>query len=875
MIGTTLGHYRVLEKLGEGGMGVVYKAQDLHLDRPVALKVLPPEKVTDPDRKQRFTQEAKAASALNHPNIITVHDIARDGGVDFIAMEYIAGKTLDQLIPRKGMRLGEVLKVAVQVADALVTAHAAGIVHRDIKPSNVMVSDQGRVKVLDFGLVKLTGRDESLASQMTTGAAVQTDAGRIVGTVSYMSPEQAQGRPVDERSDIFSFGTLLYEMVSGQRPFQGESSMHTLAAILEKDPPPVAADVPHDVQKFITRCLRKDPERRFQHMKDLRVELEELKEESDSGTLLPAGQAATPRFRWGWGIVMAAAAVLLLAVGWFWFGRLRVVPAEAPSAPVPLTTWLGSEVQPSFSPDGKKLAFAWNGEKEDNYDIYVKQVDSPDPAQPLVTNPAEDTSPAWSPDDKRVAFLRREGSRVAIVLISSIGGPERALSGIADVRLPRSLGSQLSWSPDGKWLAYSGQAPGERQSIWAVQVDTLEHRRLTTIPTPTQGGAAGASDYCPSFSPDGHWLAFARQLGGYVAELYRVPIAQDLRPAGEPERIYEQRHPVVGGIAWTADGRDLVYSAGNDLTQSLWRVSVSGGPPLRMPWPNGTYPAVSGTANRLVYTEWIRSANLWRLDTDTGERTRLIGSTGTNVLAHYSPDGHKIAYQSDETGNQEIYTCDAEGKTCQRLTDFGGPVTGTPRWSPDGQRLAFDSRATGQSEIYVMPAAGPQPQQPVTHSAPFSSSQPSWSHDGGWIYHACSRAGRAEICKVPKEGGEEFQVTRLGGNAPFVSPDGQYLYYTKGSPPGLVRMPAVGGKEQQVLPRVSSMQNFAVGVRGVYFTLEPRMIQLLDVATGKVSTVATLDTNALGICVSPDDRYVVWSQVDREARDLKLIEHFR
>ena len=191
MIGKTLGHYRILEKLGEGGMGVVYKAQDLHLDRSVALKILPSEKLADPERKQRFTQEAKAASALNHPNIITIHDITSDGGVDFIAMEYVQGKTLDQVIPRKGMRLNEALKIAVQVADALAATHAIGIIHRDIKPSNVMVSDQGRVKVLDFGLVKLKGSAESGASDVTRTAAVQTDEGRIVGTVFYMSPEQA------------------------------------------------------------------------------------------------------------------------------------------------------------------------------------------------------------------------------------------------------------------------------------------------------------------------------------------------------------------------------------------------------------------------------------------------------------------------------------------------------------------------------------------------------------------------------------------------------------------------------------------------------------------------------------------------------------
>ena len=245
----------------------------------MALKVLPPEELADPERKRRFTQEAKAASALNHPHIITIHDISSDGGVDFIAMEYVPGKTLDQLIPRNGMRLDEALKIAVQVADALAAAHAIGIVHRDVKPSNVMVSDQGRVKVLDFGMVKLTARGETGASDAITMGGVQTGEGRIVGTVSYMSPEQAQGLTVDERSDIFSFGSLLYEMISGQRPFQGDSSVMTLAAIIEREPPSLSGRLPEELERVLDRCLQKDVSRRYQHIADVRVALQELVDE--------------------------------------------------------------------------------------------------------------------------------------------------------------------------------------------------------------------------------------------------------------------------------------------------------------------------------------------------------------------------------------------------------------------------------------------------------------------------------------------------------------------------------------------------------------------------------------------------------------------
>ncbi len=294
MIGRTISHYEVVEKLGEGGMGVVYRARDSHLDRFIALKVLPPDKVADPERKQRFVNEAKTASALNHPNIVTVHDIDQADGIDFIAMEFVQGKTLDEVIGRKGLKLNEALKYAIQIADALAKAHAAGIVHRDLKPANVMVTSDGSVKVLDFGLAKLT-ESTVLPDNETRKERQSTELGAIVGTASYMSPEQAAGKKVDARSDIFSFGSLLYEMVTGRRAFRRDTPALTLAAILHMDPPPLEPSVPRDVDKVVMHCLRKDPARRYQHMDDVKVALEDLKEESESGAL--EGSAGVERKR--------------------------------------------------------------------------------------------------------------------------------------------------------------------------------------------------------------------------------------------------------------------------------------------------------------------------------------------------------------------------------------------------------------------------------------------------------------------------------------------------------------------------------------------------------------------------------------------------
>ncbi len=314
MVGKTIAHYQILEKLGEGGMGVVYKAHDTHLNRSVALKVLPPEKVADPERKRRFVQEAQSASALNHPNIVHIYDIDQADGTDFIAMEFVPGKTLGEVIGRKGLKLGDALKYGVQIADALSRAHAAGIIHRDLKPGNIMVDEHGLVKVLDFGLAKLTESAPLGEDEPTRTLKPATEEGTILGTVAYMSPEQAEGKRLDARSDIFSFGAVLYEMLTGRRAFQKESKTSTLGAIIHKEPEPLGAEVPHDLEKVITRCLRKDLDRRFQNMADVRVALTELKEESDSGKLNAAEAPARPRKRRSLWPGLAVVAVIVLAV---------------------------------------------------------------------------------------------------------------------------------------------------------------------------------------------------------------------------------------------------------------------------------------------------------------------------------------------------------------------------------------------------------------------------------------------------------------------------------------------------------------------------------------------------------------------------------
>src|SRR5215469_8306596 len=344
MIGQTLGHYRIDSKLGDGGMGVVYRAFDTHLDRAVAIKVLRPDATATPERKRRFVQEAKSASALNHPGIVHIYDIDTanlpDGPIDFIAMEFVPGKTLDQCIGKTGLGLKDTLKYGIQIADALARAHAAGIVHRDLKPANIIAADDGRVKLLDFGLAKLTekieGDPESATATLTAQQTPQTEEGSIVGTVAYMSPEQAEGRKVDGRSDIFSFGSVLYEMVTGRRAFEGPNKISTLSAILHKEPKAaseISPAVPVELEKIIARCLRKDPERRAQGIADVKLALEELQEDSLSGKLsgqVAAAAAVRPLAPPRRSVAIPAGMVaLLLAAGLAWWLLKR--PASAPA----------------------------------------------------------------------------------------------------------------------------------------------------------------------------------------------------------------------------------------------------------------------------------------------------------------------------------------------------------------------------------------------------------------------------------------------------------------------------------------------------------------------------------------------------------------
>jgi Tol biopolymer transport system component len=712
MKGQTLAHYTIEDRLGEGGMGVVYRATDTRLGRPVAIKVLRGEAMGDSERKKRFVQEARAASALNHPNIVTVYDINAADGVDYISMEFVPGKTLDQHIGRKGLGLGEALKYAIQITDALAKAHAAGIVHRDLKPGNIMITEEGNVKVLDFGLAKLMEPDQPSEETATMAPVPRTEEGTIVGTVAYMSPEQAEGKKVDARSDIFSFGSMLYEMITGQRAFQGETRMSTLAAILNREPKAVSdfhTAIPGDVERIIGRCLRKDPDRRIQTMVDLKVALVELKEESDSGRLVsgfaPAAAPAKRRLVW----VAPASALLALAIA----GLLawRTWPRKAPVTGLiltRLTTDSGLTSDPALSPDGKLVAYASDRGGSGDLNLWVQQVTG-GKARQLTKNPADDREPCFSPDGNNIAF-RSDRDGGGIYLISTLGGEGEERLIAKDGRGPR-------FSPDGKLIAYTvghggGQlvSPGTG-SIWVVASTGGVPRRL---------GAELDSAAFPIWSPDGKRLLFQGTKRGppQLLDWWLVPLdGGEIVQTGAIPALRQQGLSAIETGGWLADGNRIVFSARMRDSTNLWQIAldpstgkateaaqrVTSGTGLET--QPGTLPG--GAGSRLVFSSLRESHEIWGLpgDADQARVTGPMKRYAEGVLPALSADGHTMAFVSSRSGDSQVWLTDLlTGKEASLTATATNKATLSV--SPDGSKVAYTEGGNGRIHVIELGAGG-------------------------------------------------------------------------------------------------------------------------------------------------------------------------
>ncbi|MHC4540085.1 MAG: protein kinase domain-containing protein [Planctomycetota bacterium] len=892
--GNQIGPFRIEQELGRGGAGVVYLAHDTKLDRSVAIKSLPPEVKDNPKALSRFTREARVLASLNHPNIAAIHEELEEAeGAVYLVLEYVPGQTLAERIAKGPLKLEEALTIALQIAEAVAAAHEHDVIHRDLKPGNIKITQEGKVKVLDFGLAKVVGGETT--DQQTT----ITEPGRVIGTPAYMSPEQARGKPTDKRSDIWSFGCVLYEMLTGNVPFKGETISDTLANILQTEPSweTLSESTPANIVSLLRRCLEKEPRRRLRDIGDIAITIEGTTVDLRRSTL-PTETVGTEPVRpvkWSrrllpWFITGVAVAVALgLLIGATMSFCLRPKPKPALRT-VPFTSLSGREVSPVFSRNGDQIVFAWRSEESDNWDIFVQQVGTGARLQ-LTEHPGDDLSPTWSPDGQEIAFIRRdegfirwgEGQR-RIFKVDVLGQDKRQLhsptygASTAGGDFDWSDGG-LDWSADGRFLAFSERsAPGQPASIVLLSVQTRKTRQLTSPAPPSLG------DRDPAFSPDGQTLAFIQGTNDNVDDIFIVPVA-----GGQPRRLtFDQLR--VQSLDWTADGREILFSSNRGGTFSLWRISASGGQPepLAGVGEGALDPTIPGQGKRLAYTQQVNlESNIWRMELPKPSEqakapTKFISSTRLDMLPEYSPDGQSIAFSSRRSGSSEIWRCDSDGSHPIRLTFFGGPEGGAPRWSPDGRQIAFDSRPEGHTDIYVVSLEG----GPLRRLTAQSSDDwvPSWSRDGRWIYFTSNRGGDPQIWKMPAEGGQAVQVTKQGGFFALESPDSQFVYYTKklGDNPALWRVPVDGGEEAPVhdLVKPADFGQWTVVDEGIYFVnaTEPSspIIEFFDFATNQVRSIATLEKPTIvGLAVSPDGRWILYTQIDRADSDIMLVENFR
>ena len=575
--------------------------------------------------------------------------------------------------------------------------------------------------------------------------------------------------------------------------------------------------------------------------------------------------------------ILGLSAVLLVAGCVGWFVNTRNVRRDNPLTPVPLTSYAGLESSPSFSPDGNEVAFVWNGEKQDNFDIYVKLLGS-DSQLRITSNPAPDFSPAWSPDGQSIAFLRTMGAnKAAVFLVPAIGGAERKLT---EIGCCAHGGANLTWSPDGKWLVTSDATePKEITGLILLSPESREKRKLTF---PPHGWIGDAN---PVFSPDGRMLAFVRLKNPGVGDVYVLRLSRDASPNGGPVQVTFSNN-ATASPAWTVDGREIIFSSGpSDGSHWLWRlpIPVKGRPERLASLGDAAFqPAIAKQQARLAYTSYTFRTNTWRLelppsDAKSAPPVRLLSSTRPDYNPQYSPDGKHITFHSMRSGSSEVWVCDSDGSNARQLTHLQAPMTGSPRWSPDGNRIVFDSNVDGQFELYTISADGGNLRRLTTD--PADDAVGSWSQDGKSIYFASHRSGEWQVWKMTADGGSPVPVTRNGGYVAFESPDGRFVYYSKAvGETSLWRVPASGGAEQQVLESVQWL-SFVVAPDGIYFMSCPSAgscsIRFLNFRSGVTSVLTSIKGPVdNGLSLSPDRRQILYCELDQVSRDLMLVENF-
>jgi Tol biopolymer transport system component len=903
MVGRSLGHYEIIERIGAGGMGEVYLAHDTNLHRKVALKIFPAFFTQAPDRLRRFQQEARAASALNHPNILTVHEIGNVDSVNYIATEFVDGETLRDRIHHAPLTITEILDIGTQVTSALAMAHEAGIIHRDIKPENIMLRPDGIVKVLDFGLAKLAQRP---GIDLEASTMVNTGDGMVMGTAQYMSPEQARGLEVDARTDIWSLGCVIYELLAGRSPFEAETPGDVIVAILEREPPPLtrfAPEIPSELDWMLKKALRKERGERYQTGIELLSDLRSLKKRLEfetevDGTASPelytTGKSTRPSEgqrltettaqhvhptssaeyivagikEHKWAAVLIPVIILASAAGLL----LYLLPQRDPSAKgtslrntkfLQLTDQPGPEYFPSISPDGKELVYA--GLDSENFDIYLRKVGGKNPINLTKDSPEVDTQPAFSPDGQRIAFRSgRDGG--GIFIMGATGENVRRLT---------NFGFNPAWSPDGKQVACADEGivePGGRNNlnsrVWAVDVATGEKRQITEVDAVS-----------PNWSPNGSRIAYQGRRNSTQRDIWTIPAG-----GGEPVEVTNDE-AMDWNPVWSPDGNYLYFISDRGGSMNLWRVPIEeqSGKVLGQfeavttPSPYISHLSFSRDGRRMLYANVIISGNIQRIEFDpvketaVGQPARITQGSRRTLMSDLAPDGEWLAFDVQGDRQDDIFIVRRDGTGLRQLTDDEFKDR-APRWSPDGKRIAFFSDRSGKWEVWMIDADGSGIRQVTYTDAP--AINPIWSPDGTRLVYRNSGKDPA-IIDTAKSWHDQTPQTlpamidpprRINVNS--WSPDGRQLagvaQGSEGIPKGIV-VYSLASQKYAALTDSGTGPAWLSDNRRLLF-IDRRGIWRVDSQTKEIREILPLAPNRLGgISIARDDRSIYFSVLSEEA----------
>jgi eukaryotic-like serine/threonine-protein kinase len=798
--GTRLGPYEIQSPIGAGGMGEVYKARDTRLDRTVAVKVVPAAFATDFERRQRFEQEARAAAALNHPNILAVHDIGQHDSAPFIVSELLEGETLRERLSGGALPVRKAVEYAIQIARGLAAAHEKGITHRDLKPENIFITADGRVKILDFGLAKLTQAEPVLTglSALPT-TPPHTVPGVVLGTIGYMAPEQVRGLTADHRSDIFAFGTILYEMLSGQRAFRGDTSMDTMTAILKEDPadlPLAERHIPSALERIVDRCLEKSPASRFKSADDLAFALEALSSQADATTPVIAAAPLRNRHWLRWlvagALLLAGAVSLPFAVVYFREParddrQIRFTVLAPDRATL-------SNVPPSISPDGRRVAFVAN--LDGKTQLWIRAINSTN-AQPLLGTDDADY-PFWSPDSRSIAFFAdgklkkidasggpaqtlsdvptltaRGGTwnRDGVIVFGAAAGPLRRVSSAGGTpslltELDLSGGEVAhrnpSFLPDGRHFLFFVQGRQDKQGIYLGSLETKRGALLV------RGDSSGV------YAPPGY-LIFARErtLMGQRFDVQTLALGGDAFPVAEPVGLYNQNTATFS----VSDNTVLAFASAYGDRQLAW-FDRTGKLLERIGSSTSFFDVALSPDERRAA---IQSGNndIWVVDlARAGVPSRLTFDAGVEDLPVWSPDGSLVLFNSTAAGTADLYSKPSTGAGKEEVILKSPGVKRATDWSRDGRFILYDNDdPNSASDLWVLPLFGEKKPEPFLQT-PFAEQQARFSPDGKWIAYISNESGTAEVYvqSFPASGGK-WQVSTRGGFTPRWRGDGRELFY--------------------------------------------------------------------------------------------------